>query len=332
MPEYRDRVKDQTQTTGTGTLTIDGVAATGYRTITAAHTTGSSVRYTVINATGSEWEVGEGVWTAASNTLTRATVYSSSNAGSLVNFSAGAKVVFTGPVAKDLQDIATTYLALSGTGAGTMTGKIAMFGVTGDVFDAYSAGTGSITARFNNSGGNFYVGRDNSTGGQFSGVGYASVLFSSGAYPLIIYTNAVERARFDGSTGALTLSNNLSVNGTITFGGESAGYLNVPQNSKSAAYTLVLADAGKHILHPSADTTARTFTIPANSAVAFPIGTAVTFVNQASAGSLTIAITTDTMRLAGAGTTGSRTLAANGIATAIKLTATEWIISGTNLT
>jgi hypothetical protein len=38
------------------------------------------------------------------------------------------------------------------------------------------------------------------------------------------------------------------------------------------------------------------------------------------------------MRLAGAGTTGSRTLAANGIATAIKLTSTEWIISGTGLT
>lgn len=106
----------------------------------------------------------------------------------------------------------------------------------------------------------------------------------------------------------------------------------IPQNSQSAAYTLVLSDAGKHILHPSADTTARTFTIPANSSVAFSIGTAITFVNQNSAGTLTIAITTDTMRLAGAGTTGSRTLAANGIATALKLTSTEWIISGTGLT
>jgi len=110
------------------------------------------------------------------------------------------------------------------------------------------------------------------------------------------------------------------------------GYLNIPQNSQSAAYTLVITDAGKHILHPSADTTARVFTIPANSSVAFPIGTAVTFVNQASGGIVTISITTDTMRLAGAGTTGSRTLAANGVATAIKLTATEWIISGTGLT
>jgi len=110
------------------------------------------------------------------------------------------------------------------------------------------------------------------------------------------------------------------------------GYLGVPQNSKSTAYTLVLADAGKHIFHPSVDTTARTWTIPANSSVAFPVGTAITFVNQNGAGVITIAITTDIMRLAGAGTTGSRTLAVNGVATALKITATEWIISGSNLT
>ena len=106
----------------------------------------------------------------------------------------------------------------------------------------------------------------------------------------------------------------------------------VPQLSKSAAYTLVMGDANTHILHPSADTTARTFTIPANSSVPYRIGTTLTFVNQNAGGVITIAITTDTMRLAGAGTTGSRTLAANGMATALKITATEWIISGTGLT
>ena len=110
------------------------------------------------------------------------------------------------------------------------------------------------------------------------------------------------------------------------------GYLNIPQNSQSAAYTCVLGDAGQHILHPAADTTARIFTIPANASVAYPIGTAITFVNQnGTGGVVTIAITTDTMRLAGAGTTGSRTLARNGTATALKITATEWIISGSGL-
>jgi hypothetical protein len=119
---------------------------------------------------------------------------------------------------------------------------------------------------------------------------------------------------------------------TATQAADSIGTRGVPQNSQSAAYTLVIEDAGKHILHPSADTTARTFTIPANGTVAFAVGTVVTFVNQNAGGVITIAITTDTMRLAGAGTTGSRTLAANGIATAIKVTSTEWLISGTGLT
>lgn len=110
------------------------------------------------------------------------------------------------------------------------------------------------------------------------------------------------------------------------------GFRELVQNSQSAAYTPVLADAGKHIFHPSADVTARTWTIPANASVAFPLGTAITFVNQNAAGVITLAITTDTLRLAGPGTTGSRALAANGIATALKVTATEWLISGTGLT
>lgn len=115
-------------------------------------------------------------------------------------------------------------------------------------------------------------------------------------------------------------------------GTNAVGFRHLPQNSQSTAYTTVLADAGKHLLHPSADTTARTFTIDSNANVAYPVGTTLTFINQASAGVMTIAITSDTMRLAGAGTTGSRTLAANGIATAVKVTTTEWIINGTGLT
>lgn len=135
----------------------------------------------------------------------------------------------------------------------------------------------------------------------------------------------------------LSVSNTLTMAGTdgttMTFPPASAsiGYLNIPQNSQSTAYTTVAADAGKHLLHPSADTTPRTFTIDSNANVPYPVGTAITFINEDSAGALTIAITSDTMRLAGAGTTGSRTLAANGVATAIKVTSTSWIISGTGL-
>lgn len=136
----------------------------------------------------------------------------------------------------------------------------------------------------------------------------------------------------------LTVLLDATVSGTNTgdqAGGDTAkniGYLNIPQNIQSAAYTMALSDSGKHILHPNTDTTARTFTVPANSSVPYPIGTAITLINDSSAGTITIAINTDTLVLAGAGTTGTRTLAANGIATAIKISATRWIVSGSGLT
>jgi len=115
----------------------------------------------------------------------------------------------------------------------------------------------------------------------------------------------------------------LSVNSSPVWG-------EIPQNSQSAAYTLVASDAQKQILHPSSDNNARTFTIPANASVAFPIGTTVTFINKIN--TVTIAITSDMLTMAGSGSTGSRTLAANGIAVATKIGSMEWMISGTGLT
>jgi hypothetical protein len=154
----------------------------------------------------------------------------------------------------------------------------------------------------------------------------AAVTDETGSGALVFATSPTLVTPVLGTPSSGTLS------GCTVDGTDAVGFRNIPQNSQSAAYTLVLADAGKHIFHPSADTTARTFTIPANSSVAYPIGTAITFINQNGAGVITIAITTDTMRLSPAGTTGSRTLAANGSATAIKVTATEWLISGSGLT
>ena len=134
-------------------------------------------------------------------------------------------------------------------------------------------------------------------------------------------------------TGTLPVTKGGTGSTTLTFpsGTASIGYLNIPQVSQSANYTCVLSDSGKHILHPSADTTGRTFTIPANASVAYPVGTVLVFVNEHGAGSVLIQVDTDNLYLAGAGTTGTRTLAADGIATAIKTSSTNWLISGTNL-
>lgn len=104
----------------------------------------------------------------------------------------------------------------------------------------------------------------------------------------------------------------------------------IRQNSQSADYTTVLTDSGKHIYHPLADNNPRTYTIDSNANVAYSIGTAITFVNEVN--SLTIAITSDTLTLQGSGVTGSRTMAANSVATALKVDTTKWIISGTGIT
>ena len=114
-------------------------------------------------------------------------------------------------------------------------------------------------------------------------------------------------------------------------GTDAVGFRNIPINSNSAAYTTVLADSGKVIFHPSTDANARTFTIDSNANVAYPLGTAITFINMTSQ-VVTIAITSDTMYLSSAGTTGSRSLAQYGSATAIKMTSTTWLISGSGLT
>lgn len=122
---------------------------------------------------------------------------------------------------------------------------------------------------------------------------------------------------------------------SITALGTSTGTCSVPtpaSHSISAAYTTVLADANTFLYHPGADTTARTWTIDSNVNVAYPVNTCLTMVNDTSAGVITIAITSDALVLAGAGTTGSRTLAASGIATACKMTSTRWMINGAGLT
>lgn len=86
----KDRVKETTTTTGTGTITLAG-AVSGFQAFSAIGD-GNSTFYTI--AGGGEWEVGIGTYTLSGTTLSRDTVLSSSNSGSLVNFSAGTKDVF----------------------------------------------------------------------------------------------------------------------------------------------------------------------------------------------------------------------------------------------
>jgi hypothetical protein len=87
----KDRVKETSTTTGTGTLTLGG-AVTGYQSFGSAIGNTNTTYYAIYLDGGSEWEVGLG--TVGSGTLARTTVYASSNGGSLVDFSAGQKSVW----------------------------------------------------------------------------------------------------------------------------------------------------------------------------------------------------------------------------------------------
>ena len=86
----KDRVKETTTTTSTGTYTLAG-AVTGYQSF-AVVGDGNTTYYTVTN--GTDWEVGIGTYTASGTTLSRDTILESSNAGSAVNWGAGSKDVF----------------------------------------------------------------------------------------------------------------------------------------------------------------------------------------------------------------------------------------------
>jgi len=107
----KDRVKESTTSTGTGTITLAGAVA-GFQPFSVVGN-GNSTYYAIVGET--EWEVGVGTYTSSGTTLSRDSVLESSNANAPVNFSAGEKEVFvTYPAEKS----SVTYTSVK-TGAYT---------------------------------------------------------------------------------------------------------------------------------------------------------------------------------------------------------------------
>ena len=110
----KDRVKESSATTGTGTLTLAG-AVTDFQAFSVIGD-GNTTYYTITLPEGDEWEVGIGTYTASGTTLSRDTVLASSNSGSLVNFSAGDKDVFVVyPAGKAVYEDASGNVTVDGT-------------------------------------------------------------------------------------------------------------------------------------------------------------------------------------------------------------------------
>jgi len=128
-----------------------------------------------------------------------------------------------------------------------------------------------------------------------------------------------------GITSPGTAGNVLTSNGTTwTSGAPLSSAVNYPQNIQTADYTLVLGDAGKQIYHPASDVNVRTFTIPSNASVAFPIGTVVLFVAENGGPRIIVEINSDTL-VSTNGETGEKSVPASNVLTCIKTTATKWI-------
>ncbi|WP_442679742.1 hypothetical protein ACSBM8_00620 [Sphingomonas sp. ASY06-1R] len=100
------------------------------------------------------------------------------------------------------------------------------------------------------------------------------------------------------------------------------GYRNVPLSVKTAAYTLALSDVGQGV------STGTTLTIPTNATAAFSVGDVIAIYNNSSSSNSITAASGVTLRLAGASSTGTRTLAARGLASLFKVGTDEWVISG----
>jgi hypothetical protein len=88
----KDRVKETSTTTGTGTLTLGG-AASGFQSFSVIGD-GNSTYYAIVDSAAGTWEVGIGTYTSSGTTLSRDVVLESSNSGSAVDFAANVKDVF----------------------------------------------------------------------------------------------------------------------------------------------------------------------------------------------------------------------------------------------
>ena len=146
----KDRVKETCVSPGTGTVTLLG-ASSGYQSFSAIGNANTTY-YCIADQGGVNWEVGIGTYTASGTTLSRDTVLSSSNGGSLTNFSSGTQDVFvTYPSSRSVyvnsagsaflpdtsSTLATTY---GGTGLSTYTAGDLPYYATGTALSKLGIG------------------------------------------------------------------------------------------------------------------------------------------------------------------------------------------------
>lgn len=327
-----------------GVTTLNATGASGTTALTVAQYRARLIKITGTLTANVTYQIPSGVggfWTIQNSTTGAFTVtISSGGAGTSVTVTQG---VIT-PVASDgtnivvnqLTNFASSNAPTFTSGVTVSTGGIAVtagsiqLANTRSVFFKNAANTANVafTMQVDD---NFVV---------YNAAGTSTFSFSQVSSPVVTYgagsnnqvvldanasniyfkTNGTEVLRLL-STGSLT-----SLNTVV----DAVGYKGLPQNAKTANYTLALTDFGKEI-YLTGTTASQAVTIPANASVAFPIGAFVVITND-STQPWTIPITSDTLLWSPSGGTGTRTLASSGTCTITKKTATRWWITGTGLT
>jgi hypothetical protein len=221
----------------------------------------------------------------------------SSYAGGIVNITGGdggpvgygGNVVITGGDAGVTGDLGGSVKLLAGTSTGTFAGN------TIDI----TAGNSGTGATGNGGDVNIDAGDAASTNGSGGDINLTPGSLAG-----------------SGADGVVNIAGDLTISGKVTAA-------TTTNTQTGTTYTAVLSDAGKMITLDNA--AAITMTIPANSSVAYPIGTQLNFM-QLDAGQVTVTITTDTLDVESA-----LTLLLVGqfaVATAFKVTATTWVLFG----
>jgi hypothetical protein len=305
--------------------TVSALDAATFRTAIGAGTSSTTGTVTSVGFTG-------GIVSVATATTTPAFTIAGTSGG-VPYFSSGTTWATSAALAANALVVgggagAAPVTVTTGTGVvtalGVNTGTAGAFVVNGGALGTPSSGTLTNctfpTLNQNTTGSaatlttarTFTIG---STGKTFDGS--ASVSWTLGE---------IGAAASGANTDITALDQDITITATGTIAADTIGYRGLPQNAQTSAYTLALSDAGKHI-----SITTGGVVVPANSSIAFPIGSTVIVYND-SAGSQNITITTDTMYLAGTATTGTRALAQRGLATLVKVAATTWVASGAGLT
>jgi hypothetical protein len=175
--------------------------------------------------------------------------------------------------------------------------------------------------------------------GSFATTSYVNSQITAGSFATVAYVDAQVLAGGGGGSNAPIASPTFTgipaaptaSSGTATTQLATTAFVDrlrdIPVNVQTTGYTLALSDRGTMV----SLTSGAGFTIPANSSVAFPIGSTIVLFNNNAASATGIVITSDTLRQAGTTNSGPRTITAYGQATIVKVDTTVWTISGVGL-